>query len=481
MADSITQTLADFASQTRYEDLPEEVVDYTKLLIFDTVICGLAAGGLERTRMMHALLESLGGHEEATVFGTHKRYPASLAAMANAEIMNGLDADDTFFTTSHFAAFNVASALAEAQRCNATGRDLILAVALGFDINARMNLASLVIRENESGEFEWSPIQGMGFAAFGTSVSSAIIRKLDREQMRNCFGLAGTMAPTPTVNTTSNSRNHPSMKYANYPATALSGMLSALFAQGQYQARQTCLDNGGFFMAQGCLDFDTDLLLDGLGSQWWILETCFKYYPSCRYTHGPIDMLQRLMAEENISAGDIEKMVVYMNPMAYALRFFREPAPEIAIDHCAPFNGQFNIPYVLALTALQRKPGPEWYAPENLQDAKVWELARRITTEVDESARNEVHNAFKQKIRRFRKTPASISVRAKGRDFFRKTEYVMGDPWSAETKAGWDDIAAKFHNFCSELIPQSQRQTLIEQFKTLDALANINESLNLPV
>ena len=150
MPTNITETLAKFVAGTDYSQLPNDVVDYTKLVILDSLICGIAAGGLPRSKMMHNILSGMGGREEATVFGLENRVPAVNAAMANAEIMNLLDADDTFFTGSHFAAINAAGALAEAQRSAASGKDMILSMALGFDINARLNLALLVMGESET-------------------------------------------------------------------------------------------------------------------------------------------------------------------------------------------------------------------------------------------------------------------------------------------------------------------------------------------
>jgi 2-methylcitrate dehydratase PrpD len=53
-----TRTLAEFTASTRFEDLPDEVVDYMKLVILDSLICGIAAGGMERSRMMHGVVEA---------------------------------------------------------------------------------------------------------------------------------------------------------------------------------------------------------------------------------------------------------------------------------------------------------------------------------------------------------------------------------------------------------------------------------------
>lgn len=475
-----TRRLADFVANTTYADLGEEVIEYTKMIILDTLICGIAAGSMERSRMMHEIVRRQGGVAQASIFGIEGRYPAPLAVMANAEMMNALDADDTFFSSSHFAAFNVAAALAESQKSRAGGKQMILGTAVGFDVNARLNLASQVFVEDADGQVRWSKVMGMGFSSFGTAATAASIRGLDSAKTRNLFGLLSSFAPTPTVNTMGERTELPSFKYANYAATAHAGMLALDFADVGYTANQTCLDGDGFLLAQGCLGADEALLLEDLGKNWWILETAVKYYPSCRYTHGAIDLLLGLMHEESITAQMIERVEVRMNPMAYAHRLFRDPARSIAFDHCAPFSGQFNIPYVLALAALGIPRGPRWYEQETLADTNVWNLAHRIQTTEDPDAMDEVRKSRSERIKRFRKSPASIKVRANGREYERRCDYVSGDPWSEPTRVTWSALEAKLASFCDGIMSPSQMADLVRTAKTLEAVDDLRTALNFP-
>jgi len=478
---SHAQQLADFVHDTRYEQLPTEVVDYTKLVILDSLICGIAAGPMERSKMMHAIVEPLGGPPEATVFGLQRRVPALYAVMANAEVMNLLDADDTLFSSNHFAVFNVAAALAEAQRLGRSGKDMIRAVAVGFDINTRLNLGVLLMDEVD-GKFQWASMAGMGFAAFGTAASAAAVAGLDREQTRNAFGLAGWYAPTAVTNDMGTRKEFESMKYGNYAGAAHAGMLATRLAAQGYSGDQQCLDRRpGFMGAQGGLRTDYELMVSELGQKWWILETSIKYYPSCRYTHGPIDMLYRLMREQGLQASDIERIEIYMNPMAYALGPFREPAKSVAPDHRAPLNGAFNIPYVMALAALGRRPGPQWYSKENLTDPQVWALASRIHTAVDEAGKDEVTRAFREtRIRRFRKTRGALGVWARGQHYRCTTEYCDGDPWSPETRPTWDRVARKFHDFCDDFVDARTIDEVVTRVRTLEAVADVSWELRLP-
>jgi len=474
------QQLADFVHDTPFERLPAEVVDYTKLVILDSLICGIAAGPAERSRMMHAVVKQLGGPPEASVFGMPGRAPAVHAAMANAEMMNLLDADDTLFSSSHFAVFSVAAGLAEAQRLGRSGKDLIRSVALGFDVNTRLNLATLLMDEVD-GSFQWASLAGMGFAAFGTAASAAVLSRLNCEQMRNLFGLVSWMAPTSVCMGVTARREFESMKYANSAGVAQAGMLATRLAEQGYVGDQECLDREpGFMRAQGSLKTDFELLVAELGQKWWILETALKYYPSCRYTHGPIDMLRKLMREQRLQAADIERIEIHMNPMAYAHSLFRDPAKSIKSDHRAPLNGAFNIPYVMALAALGRRPGPAWYAKENIEDPAVWTLASRIHTTVDEGAKDEVVRAFREtRIRRFRKTRGALTVWARGQRYHCTTEYCDGDPWTPETRPTWERVASKFEDFCGDFLPPRTIKEIVDQVRHLETVADVSTELTV--
>lgn len=474
------QRLADFVTNTRFEDLPTDIVDYTKLVILDSLICGIAAGGLERSRMMHRALERIGGRPESTVFGLETRTSSVFAATANAEIMNLLDADDTFFNASHFAVFNVAAALAEAQRTGASGRDMIRSVALGFDVNARLDLAKLTIRIVD-GQMRWSPVQGMGYASLGTAASAGALANLDRERMAHALALCAWYAPTPIGNTMHHRTEFDSFKYANYAGAAHAGMWSALLAEQGYTGDLGTLDHDpGFIQAQGAVGADVGIIVEELGSKWWIAETALKYYPSCRYTHGPIEALIGLMQRESLGADEIESIEVRLNPMAFSMPFFRSPATSVAVDHRAPLHGAFNVPYVMALAALGRTPGPAWYSKENLEDPKVWALASRIRTAPDPVATDAGIRAVQEtRIGRFRLTRGSLTVRARGREFVFESDFCGGDPWAPETHATWDRIARKAHDFCAGLRSASEIDRLVEQVRTLESAADLSKGNGL--
>lgn len=475
-----TQKLADFVVDTPYEALPAEVLDISKLLILDSLICGIAAGRAERTQMLHRVLERMGGSEDATVFGLKRRMPSVWAAAANAEIMNFLDADDTFYNATHFAVFNVAGAIAEAQRLGASGREVIRAVALGYDINSRLELASRKI-EVRDGTLRWSPVQCMGYAAFGTAASAGVVARFDRERMRNAFGLCAWGAPTPTASGIHSRTSFNTFKCANNAAAAHAGMLSALLADEGYVGDQDVLDiSPGFLEAQGAVATDRELMMERLGEKWWILEAAVKYYPSCRYTHGPIDAIRGLLQRERLKPEEIERIEVRINPMAHGMKIFSVPLSEIPRDHRRALSTEFNIPYVIALSILGRTPGPGWHTKENIEDPAVQAIAARVHLALDPLLADEAVRAVTEtRIGRFPKTRRSLTVRARGREHIFEGDFASGDPWSEETRPSWDRVRQKLDEFCEELLPESARRELAERVQSLEVVRNVKQELPL--
>ena len=100
-------------------------------------------------------------------------------------------------------------------------------------------------------------------------------------------------------------------------------------------------------------------------------------------------------------------------------------------------------------------------------------------TQVDEDAKDETRNAVREKIRRFRETPSSLSITANGRTFHLKSKYAAGDPWSDETRATWDQVARKFHNFCGHQMSAEKIDRIISQFRALEDIKNIDQEIDL--
>ena len=114
--------------------------------------------------------------------------PSPQAALLNASMGHALDFDDTLDTGGSIhpgvsvlgAVLSISDSLG-----NVTGKELLLAVALGLDVSCRIALASTVDRG-------WHRTAAMG--VFGAAVAAGKLLRLTPEQMLAGFGIAYSQA-----------------------------------------------------------------------------------------------------------------------------------------------------------------------------------------------------------------------------------------------------------------------------------------------
>src|SRR5690606_26294570 len=113
MADgSLTRVLTDFVAGSSFDRLPAEVVERTKLIIFDELACAVLGRELIAGDLIARFAASMGGAQEATVLGTSRRVPAAMAALANGTAGHADEFDGAHVTDGHPGAVIVHAALA---------------------------------------------------------------------------------------------------------------------------------------------------------------------------------------------------------------------------------------------------------------------------------------------------------------------------------------------------------------------------------
>src|SRR5882724_11863330 len=141
--------LAQHVCRTNYADLPASAIESARRDILDTFGCMLGGSGSPGIDELFAVISRWGGLPESRVLLRAIRLPAPQAALLNASMGHALDFDDTLDTggSIHPGVSVLASALAACDGVEGvTGRDVLLAVALGLDISCRIALASTLDR-----------------------------------------------------------------------------------------------------------------------------------------------------------------------------------------------------------------------------------------------------------------------------------------------------------------------------------------------
>jgi 2-methylcitrate dehydratase PrpD len=434
---SLTQTLADFTVQTRFEDLPAPVVHETKRLLLDTIGCALGAVDTPSGKIALDYVDVLGGAPHASVVGAARRSSATAAAYANARLANVLDADDTFPTSTHFGNATVFSALALAELDERNGRDLLGAIAVGFDVGARIGSWMGAPMQIENGKvIGWNELGGpaatIAWAAIG---ASANIARLDGGQANHAFGIGASNSPQPTLRKWAESVEQPMYKYADAGWCAEIGVSSALLARLGSTGFKDILDGeNAFWKFYGSPGHDDHALLAGLGQDWQILNTTYKPWPCCRWIHHPLTAFAQLLDRHALRPDDITRVVVRANPFALT-PIFREQQPRDLL------SAEFSHAHALAALAHAVPPGPRWYDATTMNDPRIAAFRERVTVTAEPSSSN---IAEWMTGGQWRGVPGGVDIHARGTVFSATADNATGDPWTDATRLTDTQIRSKF-------------------------------------
>src|SRR5437868_13143299 len=271
----LSSEIAAWASRLRFEDLPADVVESTKLRVMDVI--GLALAGAEThfgqsTRGAALALSPAG---PCRVLGTGDRVGVTAAAFANGAFSQALEFDDTHNESIvHMSSPAVAAALAISEFTPVTGRDLITAIAVGNEISCRVGSVS-------SGELHKRGFHPTGlFATFGAAYLAAKLLGLDPDTMARAAGIAGSFASGLLecwVDGTQTKFLHPGW-------SAQSGIAAAMLARaGTTGPAQVFEGRWGLFAAHvqdPNAHRDFSRLNARLGEHWESRNSSFKPFPA---------------------------------------------------------------------------------------------------------------------------------------------------------------------------------------------------------
>jgi len=352
--------------RTGYADLPASVVQSARRDILDTFGCMLGGSGSPGIGELFAVVSRWGGLAESRVLLRGTRLPVPQAALLNASMGHALDFDDTLDTggSIHPGVSVLSSALAVCDSLNGvTGRDVLLAVALGLDISCRIALASTLDRG-------WHRTAAMG--VFGAAAAAGKLIGLTPEQMLAAFGIAYSHAAGNRQCILDGALT----KRMQAGQAASAGVFSAVLAQtGFTGAHDIFSGRFGFFELYQPTGYDASALLRDLGTAFRGEALSYKPYPCGRPLHAAIDAALAARARLEIARpDDIRSVTIEADPAGHDDQFGRGPAKRHPTQ---VVEAQFAQPFLVATALVHGKIGIA--EVDGLGDAAVLALSDRIT------------------------------------------------------------------------------------------------------
>ena len=445
-AELVSRTLSRYAVGLRYEDLSPPVIAYAKHLLLDTIGVALGAYTSEPSRITQSIVKELGGRPEATVIGSGEKTSASLAALANGAMVRYLDFNDVYFNLDGpHPSENIPPALAMAERQHASGRQMLLGLFLGFEMQGRM-------------ADTWStPRLGFHHVTMGGYIVPMVVGKilgLTEDQMVNAIGLGGA-----TSHTTSYLGEQVTMiKALGYAFTGQRGIEAALMAQKGMTGPANVFET---FLRVTRFTGDLTPLTKG-GDTPRILRTAIKPYASEYMSHSPLEALFQILAERPIKPEDVESM---------SLQTFRTAIGVLARDGAykpqTRETADHSLPYVLAIALAEGALGPEQFAREQWKDPKIIDLMSRIRITEDAEMSKSYPPA----------RPADLQIRTKdGKVYQRRVDYPKGDPRNPMSD---EEVKTKFRKLARPLMSEARVKAVIDCVDRIDRVADTGELMKL--
>ena len=190
----VTTALADYVAKTLDRELPAAVVARTKLHVLDTIAAMVSGSRLKPGDFAARYVDSLGGKPQAMVIGTGIVTSAVNAALANAMAAHADETDDTNpVGPFHAGCGAVSAALASAELAGRTGSDVLRAVALGYDIGARL-IVSLGVGAGAGASATRRHSPSCLTTTFVATAAAAAMLRLDPRQVRHALSYAAQQA-----------------------------------------------------------------------------------------------------------------------------------------------------------------------------------------------------------------------------------------------------------------------------------------------
>ena len=180
----LARSLAEYACGLRFEDLPPGVVALAKRHVVDTLACALGGASSEPARIARAWVHDQGARGFAEVLGAGTTTAPDLAAFANGTMIRYLDFNDTYLSREAcHPSDNLAAVLAVAQQEGRSGRDLLLAMVLSYEVLGRLADAASIRARG------WDHVT---YGAFSAAAAAARLAGLRVDQTEQALNLAGT-------------------------------------------------------------------------------------------------------------------------------------------------------------------------------------------------------------------------------------------------------------------------------------------------
>lgn len=447
-----TRCLAAYLCGMDVSKFSDHTVDITKMCIEDFIGVAIAGSAKKESGIWKEYYSGKLTAPQASTFQPgFTEMTVEQAAALNAVFGHVMDMDDVHNASiTHLAVITVPTAFALGQQLGKSGKEIIEAVAAGYEAGARIGEAI-----NPSSYKYWHTTGVVG--AFAAGVTAAKLLGLDEEQMVNCLGSAGTQAAGLWEFLASGSMS----KVLHTANANLCGLRSAELAKLGFTGAPTILEGDRAFVNALAPEPDLDSLTKGFGEGYRIEENSFKPYACCRHTHSANYCIEKILSAHALDPEEI--VSITDDTYSTAVQTTNNPYPE------NPYAAKFSLQFCIAAAIVLKDLSDRTFTVENINNPAVRALMEKIKVKVNK----ELDDEFKQDPNQW---SHRLTICLKnGETITEQVDYPIGDfknPFDLEM------ADRKFRLLTEDMIGGEGVTRLLDKLHNLETIQDINEIFN---
>ena len=445
MKTTLAHQLADYVCAVRFENLSKEAVHEVKRRVIDSIGCALGAWKEEPFVIARRVAADFSAKHGSTIVGTDHKAPPDWAAFANGCAIRYFDFNDTYLSKEPaHPSDNISAALAVAESVGASGRELIAAIALAYEVQCRLcDAASIRARG-------WDHVT---YGTFSTALASAYLMKLDPEKTRHAVNIAGVAGAAMRQSRAGELSHWKGVAFAN---AARHGVFSALLAREGM--------SGPAPIFEGEMGFEKQLgvSLGNVGEKFrgapaMILKTSIKYWPAEYHSQSAIEAALFLRSQIDdlskikgvvIESHDASVDIIGSEPEKW------KPQTRETADH--------SLPYITAIALIDGEVTDRQFGPERFKDPEIWKFLENVKVERNAELSAMYPDAVGNIVH--------VDL-AEGRRLTKRVDYPLGN---AKNRLKDSAVEGKFLGLVEPVIGETRAKKIIELVWKLDEAKNVD-------
>ena len=462
----VTEQLAKFAVDPPAGFMQPSLVESIEERFLDTIGVMVAGARSPGSCIVRKTVLEAGGAPQATIVGTGEKTSLVNAGFVNGVSAHALEYDDITPEVSHISSSMVPACLAVAEQMDLSGRQMLEAFALGFEVTGRICIGFKPMAMLDRGFHSPGMMGGLGAA-----VAAGRLMQLDAMGMRMAIGLMASSGVGIRKNVGS------AGKAFHIGQGVRSGLQAACLARNGFAVDPDVIEPGDqghghqrFGLAEsyvGSGNYSLERMVEGLGSEFLLtrIPNMVRMHPCSTVNCVGIDAMIELATRNDLKAADIAQVEVAAHPRMLMISPYTEPSDS--------YRAKFTSAYTFAAALVDRKVGIAQFSEARIHDPEILGLMRRIKINIRQDIKEDrgwcghedswtavkiaihLHNG---------KTLGGSYVNAKG---------WPGNP------ARWNDLCGKYEECADGIMTAQQIRESIAMIRQLHELPSVRDLVAL--